>query len=60
MNASHDTVPFKLPRIAGGVGWRRYLDTTDPEMAHDDAAHAIGGVYQLPGRALILFACQPG
>ena len=60
MNAHHDTVPFKLPRIAGGVGWYRCLDTTDPEMAHDDALHAIGGVYQLPGRALILFVCQPG
>ena len=33
LNAYHDVVPFTLPRIAGGVGWRRLLDTTDPDLA---------------------------
>ena len=50
MNAYHDMVPFKLPPIAGGAGWRRCLDTTDPEMADDDTVHAVGDVFQLPGR----------
>ena len=35
MNAYHDIVPFRLPRISGGVGWRRCLDTTDPEPLPD-------------------------
>jgi glycogen operon protein len=59
MNAYHDMVPFRLPRIAGGVGWRRSLDTTDPHMVGDDAVHAVGDVFQVPGRALILFVCHP-
>jgi isoamylase len=59
MNAYHSTLPFKLPRILGGAGWRRCLDTTDPDMAEDPVVHAIGEVFQLPGRALILFVCQP-
>ena len=59
MNAYHGMVPFKLPQIAGGVGWRRCLDTTDPDMADDPAVHAIGELFQVPGRSLILFICQP-
>jgi hypothetical protein len=51
-------VPFKLPAIAGGVGWRRSLDTTDPDMVDDPAVHAVGNVFQVPGRALILFICH--
>jgi hypothetical protein len=41
------------------VGWRRSLDTTDPDMADDAAVHAVGHVFQVPGRSLILFICQP-
>jgi hypothetical protein len=28
-------------------------------LADDDAVHAVGDVFQVPGRALILFVCQP-
>ena len=35
LNAYHDVVPFTLPAIAGGGGWRRLLDTTEPELAED-------------------------
>jgi glycogen operon protein len=58
-NAYHDGVPFTLPRIAGGAGWRRCLDTTEPEMTDDEIVHPVGEVFQLPGRSLVLFVCQP-
>ncbi|MGH6919446.1 MAG: glycogen debranching protein GlgX, partial [Geminicoccaceae bacterium] len=57
MNAHHDMESFKLPRIAGGAGWRRCLDTTEPEMADDDTVHAVGDNFQVPARSLILFIC---
>jgi isoamylase len=60
MNAYHDMVPFKLPQTAGGVGWRRLLETTDPEMAEDAAVHATGDIFEVPGRSLILFICHSG
>jgi hypothetical protein len=28
-------------------------------MAGDDAVHAVGDVFHVPGRALILFVCHP-
>jgi glycogen operon protein len=58
MNAHHDVAPFTLPAIAGGVGWCRHLDTTNPEIT-DDAVHAVGEAFPAPGRSLILFICHP-
>jgi glycogen operon protein len=58
-NAHHDTIPFSLPRVAGGAGWRRRLDTTDPDMVDDDTVHPVAEVVELPGRSLVLFVCQP-
>jgi glycogen operon protein len=59
MNAHHDMVRFTLPQIAGGVGWRRCLDTTEPEMADDAVVHALGHVSPVPARSLVLFICHP-
>jgi glycogen operon protein len=58
-NAHHDAMPFTLPKVAGGAAWRRSLDTTDPEIADDASVHPVGEVVELPGRALVLFVCQP-
>jgi glycogen operon protein len=60
MNADHDTAPFTLPPISGGVGWRRCLDTTDPETTQDGSVHPVGETYGLPSRSVILFVCNPG
>ncbi len=57
MNAYHDRVLFTLPPIAGGVGWCRHLDTTDPDTS-DDTVHAVGEVVPAPARSLILFVCR--
>jgi glycogen operon protein len=59
MHAHHDMSPFKLPAIAGGVGWRRILDTTAPELSHDDVVHSAGDSIDLFARSLILFVCHP-
>jgi hypothetical protein len=29
-------------------------------MADDPVVHAVGDVFQVPGRSLILFICHPG
>ncbi len=59
MNAHHDMISFTLPPIAGGVGWRRCLDTTDPGLVDDDTVYAVSFVFEVPGRSLILFVCHP-
>ena len=59
LNAYHDVVPFTLPPITGGAGWRRLLDTTDPELRDDRILHEAGQPFSAPGRSLVLFICQP-
>jgi glycogen operon protein len=59
LNAYHDVVPFTLPPITGGVGWRRLLDTTDPELRDDHTIHPVAQPFSVPGRSLGLFICQP-
>jgi isoamylase len=58
-NAYHDVVPFTLPPITGGAGWRRLLDTTEPALSDDRTLHEVGQPFSVPGRSLVLFACQP-
>jgi isoamylase len=58
-NAHHAAMPFTLPEVAGGAGWWRSLDTTDPDMADDATVHPVGVVIELPGRSLVLLVCQP-
>ena len=58
-NAYHGVVPFTLPSIPGGSGWRRLLDTSDPELAEDATVCASTQPFSVPGRSLVLFVCQP-
>jgi len=54
-NSHSGTVPFTLPQVAGGAGWTRVLDTSDPEMPADARLHADKSVYNLPARSVIVF-----
>jgi len=60
MNAHHEAVPFVLPAVAGGVGWSRLLDTTEPALEEASEIHAAGDVLEVAGRSLILFVCRAG
>ncbi|HEV7371301.1 glycogen debranching protein GlgX [Arenibaculum sp.] len=54
-NAFHDVVPFTLPRVPGGVGWRCLLDAGQPRGAGDTHVWAPGGVYAVEGRTTLVF-----
>ncbi len=54
MNSYHGSVPFTLPEVTGGAGWRCLIDTTtaaEPEQR----PHAVGARYPVEGRSLVLF-----
>jgi isoamylase len=55
MNAYHDEVPFVLPRLPTGKGWRRIVDTSQPQLADDPKVLAMGETYPLPGRCYVEF-----
>jgi glycogen operon protein len=59
LNAYHDVVPFILPAISGGAGWRRLVDTTEPDLGDDHALYEVGQPFRVTGRSLVLFVCQP-
>jgi glycogen operon protein len=59
LNAYHDVVPFTLPSIASGSGWRRLLDTTEPELAGDATVRPALQPLSVPGRSLVLLVSQP-
>jgi isoamylase len=59
LNAYHDVVPFTLPSIASGSGWRRLLDTTEPELAEDATVRSAMQPFSVPGRSLVLLVSQP-
>jgi isoamylase len=54
-NAFHDVVPFTLPQVNGGAGWRCLLDTGRPRGEGDDTVWAPGGVYAVEGRTTLVF-----
>jgi len=56
MNAYHDVVRFKMPRVPEGRRWARLLDTNDPGL--DYATFAFGSSYEITGRSLLLFLLQ--
>ncbi len=66
LNAYHDTIEFKLPKIPGGRDWLLLLDTTREEPVDEaDAQHfAFERPYPVSGRSLALFrlraARRPG
>jgi isoamylase len=56
-NAHHDLVRFKLPPCFEGRGWKRLLDTNDPEAPV--AEFAIGAAYEVTGRSFLMFERIP-
>lgn len=57
LNSFHDVVKFTLPAAANGEAWKRLLDTNVPNG--DDAERfAVGDVYDVTGRSLLLFVLQ--
>ena len=55
LNAADAAVPFKLPSIASGRGWRRVMDTAVPDLDEDDTRYADGSRVRLTPRSLVLF-----
>jgi hypothetical protein len=50
-------VPFILPQVPGGVGWRRLIDTNQPEHVADSGnPMGMKERFDLPGRSLVLFS----
>jgi isoamylase len=58
LNAHHDVVPFKLPRVGGGARWSLVVDTNRPELA-EPMPFAFDHAYDATGRSLLLFALEP-
>jgi glycogen operon protein len=59
VNAHHDVVPFTLPPVPEGRGWKRLIDTNvpvDPELPSFD----VGTLYEVTGRSLLLFVLEGG
>ena len=54
MNAHHDGVPFRLPSVPGGTGWRCLIDT-NVEDEPDGRAFKFDEDYVATGRSLLLF-----
>ncbi len=53
LNASTDTVPFKLPAFPGAKQWVAEVDTAAPNQG-DAAGHACESELPLAGRSLTL------
>jgi isoamylase len=58
VNAYHDVVVFKLPKVTEGRRWKRLIDTNVPL---DDALppFEFGHAYEVTGRSLLLFVMEP-
>jgi glycogen operon protein len=54
MNAHHDAVVFKLPKVVGGQDWRILVDTNEPER-NKPGIFRFGHEYMVTGRSLLLF-----
>ncbi len=53
LNAHHDVVEFSLPRCCDLRGWKRLIDTNDPDLPEQE--FEIEHVYEVTGRSLLLF-----
>jgi isoamylase len=58
LNAYHDLVEFTLPETPGGLLWQLLIDTNLADDA-ELGTFAIGEVYGVTGRSLLLFALDP-
>ena len=56
-NAYHDVVEFTLPPSYEAKGWKRLLDTADPQLAASQ--FDIGAVYEVTPRSMLLFERVP-
>ena len=56
-NAHHETVEFILPACHEADGWKRLLDTTDPQL--DGSQFEIGATYEITARSMLLFEGVP-
>jgi isoamylase len=54
LNAHHDVVPFKLPRVTGGKAWMRLIDTNHATVPPPKEC-AMEAELQVGGRSLLLF-----
>ena len=54
-NAHLDTVPFTMPLLPGGGGWRRILDTAAPELEMDTKFYPPKGQFLVKARSLVMF-----
>jgi glycogen operon protein len=58
LNAHDDVVLFTMPEVTRGEGWRRLVDTNQPDQI-DGCDLAPGDVYEVTARSLVLFGLQP-
>lgn len=54
-NSNAEDVRYTLPRVAGGQGWERVLDTSEPDMTPDGKEHAPKSEYTVPARSVVVF-----
>lgn len=55
MNAYHEAVKFRIPKVAGGNRWRCFIDTNEPER-DELSLFRTGDEYEVTGRSLLVFA----
>jgi isoamylase len=57
LNSWHEAVLFTLPEAPEGAGWELLVDTNIPDDVKK-AQFAVGDVYEVTGRSLLLFLMQ--
>src|SRR5215471_7707257 len=57
LNAYHDVVKFKLPKVVGGRNWVALVDTNRPDLSRHGRRKPfrLGHEYLVTGRSLLLF-----
>jgi isoamylase len=61
INGHEAAMPFTLPKVPGGSGWRALLDTSRPNQEEEQEPpdlHAPREPFRMPPRCLVLFALQ--
>ncbi|SDB73223.1 glycogen debranching protein GlgX [Belnapia rosea] len=56
LNSYHDLVEFTLPPSPGGRGWKRLIDTNQPEGKEE--VFGFGDAYGVTGRSVLLFVME--
>jgi len=55
LNAYHDAVVFKLPKVPGGRAWKSLVDTNQAEIGRRPKLFRFGHEYMVTGRSLLMF-----